>query len=250
MADSLVLTGVKDIKKHTGTEMLRLNPKRGGDSFQLKRWWIAGGNGTTYTTATVFDVTTGAGTVKLAIESNAECNIKIAHDGSFNFAFSGVNEVERAALYTNSYELIEHYVFPSMSGGKIMTVTPPGSATRPSGVSFSTATSVTGTAQVGETLTVTAAVYSGGNNVTGTNLILQVSDTGSGGWTFLEGNPGTASGASVTHVIPASEEGKYIRGSYQVTDDAGVNTSNSPSSSVIIAAESDDEVEVEVEEEI
>ena len=236
MADSLVLTGVKDIKKQTGTEMLRLNPKRGGDSHQVKRWWVAGGNGTVYIDATVFDVTTGSGTVKLAVASSAECKLHIAHDGSFNFSFSKFNEVSRVALFTDTYALIEHYVFPAISGGKIMTVTPPGSASRPSGVSFTTVTSISGTAQVGETLTVTGALYTGGNNITGTNLLLQVSDTGSGGWTFLEGNPGTASGGIVTHVIPESELGKFIRASMQVSDDAGVSSSNSPATSIIIAA--------------
>ena len=39
MADSLVLTGVKDIKKHTGTEMLLTRPKHGGDTHHLKEWW-------------------------------------------------------------------------------------------------------------------------------------------------------------------------------------------------------------------
>ena len=39
MADSLVLTGVKDVKKHTGTEMLLTRPKRGGDTHSLKEWW-------------------------------------------------------------------------------------------------------------------------------------------------------------------------------------------------------------------
>ena len=39
MADSLVLTGVKDVKKHTGTEMLLTRPKRGGDTHALKEWW-------------------------------------------------------------------------------------------------------------------------------------------------------------------------------------------------------------------
>ena len=29
MADSLVLKGVKDVRKHTGTEMLLTNPRRG-----------------------------------------------------------------------------------------------------------------------------------------------------------------------------------------------------------------------------
>ena len=58
MSDSLVLTGVKDIKKHSGTAMLRLNPKRGGATHQIKRWWMNGGNGTVTTAAIVFDVTT------------------------------------------------------------------------------------------------------------------------------------------------------------------------------------------------
>ena len=131
MADSLVLTGVKDIKKHTGTEMLRLNPKHGGDTFHLKRWWVEGGVSTVYVDATVFDVTTGAGTVKLALDTNMSTNVRIDHDGSFNFSFIGINELSRAALFTDTFELIEHYVFPSISGGKVMTVTPPGGASRP-----------------------------------------------------------------------------------------------------------------------
>ena len=43
MADSLVLTGVKDVKKHTGTEMLLTRPKRGGDTHSLKEWWKGSG---------------------------------------------------------------------------------------------------------------------------------------------------------------------------------------------------------------
>ena len=133
MSDSLVLTGVKDVRKHTGTEMLRRNPKGGGDTFQLKRWWVEGGKSTVYVDATVFDVTTGAGTVKLALDTNMSTNVRIDHDGSFNFNFIGVNEVSRAALFTEDFALIEHYVFPAISGGKVMTVTPAGGASRPSG---------------------------------------------------------------------------------------------------------------------
>ncbi len=132
MSDSLVLTGVKDVRKHTGTEMLRRNPKGGGDTFHLKRWWVEGGVSTVYVDATVFDVTTGAGTVKLALATSMSTNVRIDHDGSFNFAFIGVNELSRAALFTDTFELIEHYVFPSISGGKVMTVTPAGGASRPS----------------------------------------------------------------------------------------------------------------------
>ena len=133
MADSLVLTGVKDVRKHTGTEMLRLNPKGGGDTFSLKRWWVGAGVSTCYEPCTVFNVTTGAGTVKLALATKAEgSRIRIDHDGSFNFNFIGAGELSRAALFTETFELIEHYVFPSISGGKVMTVTPAGGASRPS----------------------------------------------------------------------------------------------------------------------
>ena len=166
MADSLVLTGVKDIKKHTGTEMLRLNPKGGGDTFQLKRWWVEGGISTVYEDATVFNVSTGAGTVKLALATSMSTNVRIDHDGSFNFTFIGVNELSRAALFTDTFELIEHYVFPSISGGKVMTVTPAGGASRPtpgpasgpvSGVSLVGTTSTEADGSEGPTAT------SGGN---------------------------------------------------------------------------------------
>ena len=130
MADSLVLTGVKDVKKHTGTEMLLTRPKRGGDTHALKEWW-KGGAGKCYVQCTVFDVTVGGDTCKLAIDSNMSTNLRIDHDGSFGFSFFGPNEVRRAALFTDAYEIIEHYVFPVISGGKVMTVTPAGAAAKP-----------------------------------------------------------------------------------------------------------------------
>ena len=132
MADSLVLTGVKDVKKHTGTEMLLTRPKRGGDTHALKEWWKAGA-GKCYVQCTVFDVTVGLDTCKLVLDSNMSTNVRIDHDGAFGFNFYGINEVRRAALFTASYELIEHYVFPVISGGKVMTVTPAGSASKPGG---------------------------------------------------------------------------------------------------------------------
>ena len=132
MADSLVLTGVKDVRKHTGTEMLLTRPKRGGDTHSLKEWWKAGA-GKCYVECTVFNVTVGGNSVKLAIDSNMSTNLRIDHDGAFNFTFYGSNEVKRAALFTDAYELIEHYVFPAASGGKIMTVTPAGAPPKPDG---------------------------------------------------------------------------------------------------------------------
>ena len=142
MADSLVLTGVKDVKKHTGTEMLLTLPKRGGSTHSLKEWWKTGAN-KCYVMCTVFNVTTATGTVKLVLDTSAGTNVRIDHDGSFNFIFYGMNEVSRAALFTDAYELIEHYVFPRISGGKVMTVTPPGGASRPSVTPPKTFTGVT-----------------------------------------------------------------------------------------------------------
>ena len=157
MADSLVLHGVKDVRKHTGTEMVRLAPRGGGDVFRLKCWWLNGQVSTTYVTATVFQVTTADGTVKLAVDSSVGTNLRIDHDGSFNFNFYHPNEVSRAALFTDSFELIEHYVFPKISGGKIMLVTPPNPASRPD-TSGDSATSVDDVVIVASDGTTTATV--------------------------------------------------------------------------------------------
>ena len=102
MADSLVLTGVKDVKKHTGDEMLLTRPKRGGDSHSVKEWWKSGVS-TVYATCTIFDVTTAAGTVKLVLDTSRGTNVRIDHDGSFNFTFIRPNEIKRAALFTRCY---------------------------------------------------------------------------------------------------------------------------------------------------
>ena len=144
MADSLVLTGTRQVTKHTGTEMLRTDAKRGGNTWQLPRWWVKG-NGTVYVSCTVFKVVAGGETGYLAIEASGEgVNIKITHDGSFNFAFSEMNEVSRAALYDSSMALVEHYVFPRISGGQTMVVTPPNGADRPgTGAPAETLTAVT-----------------------------------------------------------------------------------------------------------
>ncbi len=164
MSDSLVLTGVKDVRKHTGTEMLRLNPKGGGDTFSLKRWWVAGGISTCYEPCTVFNVTTAVGTVKLALATKAEgSRVRIDHDGSFNFSFFGAGEISRACLFTDAFEVIEHYVFPSISGGKVMTVTPPGGASRPSGAPTIGTVAVSGASSStdGSTETYTVTVTGG-----------------------------------------------------------------------------------------
>tara|TARA_R110001592_G_scaffold109327_1_gene304959 strand:- start:1289 stop:2011 length:723 start_codon:yes stop_codon:yes gene_type:complete len=239
MSDSLVLKGVKDVTHHTGNEMRRLNPKGGGDTFQLKRWWIVGGKNTVYTDATVFDVTTSVGTVKLALATNMSTNIKIIHDGSFVFTFGdNSNEINQIGLFTDTFELIEYYVISKQAGAPVVTVNPPGSASRPVApvpLSFTTTSSISGTAQVGETIQITAAEYVGGVGEITTNLILQSSANGTVGWAFVQGSPGAAPGSVTSFVIPEAQEDQYLRASYQVTDSSGLNTSNSPATSQIIA---------------
>jgi len=178
MADSLVLTGVKDVKKHTGTEMLLTRPKRGGDTHSVKEWW-KGGVSTCYAECTIFDVTAGANTVKLVLDTNMSTNVRIDHDGAFGFTFYGSNEIRRGALYTEDMELIEHYVFPSISGGQVMTVTPAGAASKPNAGPAPTIGTVTvsgdAVANNGDTKTYTVSISG-----TATSLTYLWSVTGDG----------------------------------------------------------------------
>ena len=130
MADSLVLTGSRQVTKHTGDEMKRFDSPRGGNTWQVKRWW-AKGNGVVYVDCTVFKVTAGGNTTHLVVESSPSVNLRIDHDGAFGFTFSAFNEVSRAALFTADWEIIEHYVFPSISRGKVMTVVPADAVGKP-----------------------------------------------------------------------------------------------------------------------
>jgi len=133
MADSLILTGVKNVSKHTGKELRLTRPKRGGDTHKIKEWWHAT-NGVQYVDCTIFEVTANGEVLKLAIASGNGTHVRIDHDGKLNFAFYGAKGVTRAALFTRDLGLIEHYVLPTMSGGKVMTVKPQGSSEKPAGV--------------------------------------------------------------------------------------------------------------------
>lgn len=237
MADSLVLKGVKDVKKRTGTGMLLRNPARGGNTHQIKEWWRNSVN-TVYASCSLIKISTSDGVVNLAIATGGRegAFIRIVHDGSFNFNFYDVKDIQRAALFTDQMQLIEHYMFPAIAGGSIVTVTPPGGASRPDPtipVVFSGTTTLSGSPVVGETLTATAPTFTGGTGTVSTNLVFQVSSNGSSNWSLLEGNAGVASGGTATYVITSSEAGKYIRAKYTVTDDVGPNNKNSTVTSVI-----------------
>ncbi len=108
-------------------------------------------------------------------------------------------------------------------------------ASIPPAVAFTSASTLAGAATSGTTLTATAASFTGGRGTVTTNLLFQESATGTGGWSFLDGNPGVVSGGTATFTLTASEVGKYIRASYQVTDDDGTVSSNSASSGQVTA---------------
>ena len=166
MSDSLVLKGLKDVRKHTGSEMLLMNPKRGGNSYPVKKWWALNASQTTYVGCSVFKVTQGGNSVYLAVDTAEMSTIRIDSDAGFLFKFYSPKQCFRAALFTDGWELIEHYLFPKISGGKIMTVTPAGGGSRPSAGPPATTigtVSVTGaaTASDGDTGTYTVAVSGG-----------------------------------------------------------------------------------------
>ena len=50
----------------------------------VESWWCIY---LLYAECTIFDVTTGAGTVKLVLDTNMSTNVRIDHDGAFNFDF-------------------------------------------------------------------------------------------------------------------------------------------------------------------
>ena len=131
MADSLILSGVRGVSKHTGKDLLLTRPKRGGDTHKIKEWWH-GTNGVQYVDCTIFDVTANGQKAKLAVASTNATSLRIDHDGKLNFDFYGARSVSRVALFNQELKLIEHYVLPAMSKGKVMTVKPHGTEDKPS----------------------------------------------------------------------------------------------------------------------
>lgn len=122
MADSLILKGVKDVRKHTGSDLLFRFPKGRGDAqHSLKAWWYAAGVSTQYVKASVFDATTTNGKVKLAVTTSPSSQIRIDFDGAaFTVnSFIAPSNVDYVGVFTEDFELIEYYAMPKQSGGKV-----------------------------------------------------------------------------------------------------------------------------------
>ena len=226
MADKLTYKGGKTVVGSVG-DMALVLPKGGGDFHRVPRWWAKKGT-VTYVEAAIIKVTLDDFTqVRLVLPNvKAHMTVEIRHDGNGNFTFplegGGLERV--AVCGMTSFEPLVEYQFSKISGGSVLKRT---ISSLPSAVSFGSTTAVSGTAEVGETLTFTAATFTGGQGTIETNLVIQTSNNGTSGWSFLKGNPGVASGGSVTYVIPAGQEGKYLRGSFQVTSAGHTKSSNS-----------------------
>jgi hypothetical protein len=154
--------------------------------------------------------------------------VEIRHDGAGEFTFPNPGNLERCIVVgADSLDIIYEYQFAKISGGSVLKRTVGTLPEAPAeSVSFSSQTTLTGTATVGQTLTAVAGTYTGGVGTVTTKLRFQVSDNGSNGWTVLQNFNGVTPGQSKTYTIQAAEDGKYIRASYQITDDEGNTTSS------------------------
>ena len=235
MADKLTYKGGAKVVGNSGTAKLVL-PAGGGDFHRVPKWW--GKKGTvSYVEAAIFKVPLDNGTtVRLILpDVKAHMTVEIRHDGAGNFTFPNEGHLERAAVTaTDSLAVLVEYQFAKISGGAVLkrSISPLPQAPA---VAFGNAINKTGTAQVGQTLTFTAATFTGGQGTIETNLVIQTSNNGTGGWSFLKGNVGVASGGTATYVIPAGQEGKYLRGSFQVTSQGHTKSSNSSATAQIAA---------------
>ena len=239
MADKLTYKGGKDVVNSVGTMKLVL-PKGGGDFHRVPKWW--GKKGTVgYVEAAIFKVPLDDGsTVRLILPGvKAHMTVEIRHDGNAEFVFPNSGNLERAAVVpADNFNLIVEYQFAKISGGSVLKRTVGNLPNQP--VQFSGQSTITGNATVGNTITYTAAEFTGGLGAVSTNLILQVSDSGTGGWAFKAGNPGIASGGAATYAIQPGDETKFFRASFQVTDDNGVQSQNSTAIGPVITTFSED----------
>jgi len=225
MADSLVLKGVKDVRKHTGSEFLRVNPSRGGDTHKIKRWWTPGTVSTVYESCTLLQVTQGGNVCFLALPTEESSSIRVDVAADFVFSFFDIARIKRAALLDASMAVIEHYAFPAISGGKIMTVTPPGAPSRPSG----------------DTTIDSASIAGEENPTSGDTDSYTVSVTGDAtpytySWTATGGTIDSGSGTSSVDVIWGSAGNGSLQCVVDSTNDDFDGTTKTATLSATIAA--------------
>lgn len=223
MADKLTYKGGATVVGHTGTEIELVRPSK-GSMHRFPRWWNKKGT-VAYIECAIFKVTLASGlVVRLVVPaSGGSQTLEIRHDGNGNFTFPVKGSTERVAVIAElSSTIYREYQFSKISGGSVLTRTV---NSYPSAVAFSDGGSITGTLEVGETITINGATYSGGFGSITSSYVLQKSDSGSGGWSTVA----VKSSATSTHNIAAGLDTKYLRVSTQITDDTGLHTRNSAS---------------------
>ena len=120
MAESLTLHGAKDIKRHIGgTDITRMNPKRGGDTHMIKRWW-GGAGSAIYEPCVVFKVARTAGELRLIIPVKESTRLTITYDGTDGFTFTGTQSIDRIGVFDSNLSFCEEYLLPHIVGGKQM----------------------------------------------------------------------------------------------------------------------------------
>lgn len=133
MADSLKLVGIKRVSGQTGSDLSISTPLRGGDHHKIRRWWNDNKNVAPYVNCTKLLVSRTAGDVVLMVPTSSDTRLDIKFNGDTEWSFGPTSRsVNRVGVFTTSLELIEEYVFPVISGGKIMKTIPAGAASYPS----------------------------------------------------------------------------------------------------------------------
>ena len=230
MADKLIYKGGANVVGQTGSEMQLVLP-RSGDIHSFPRWWNKKGT-VAYVDCAIFKVTLGSGlVVRLIIPiKQGAMTLEIRHDGSGNFTFPVKGSIERIGVFHETDStLYKEYQFSKISGGSVLTRTV---SSYPAGIAFTDSGSITGTIQVGETITINGAAFTGGIGTVTELYVLQKSDTGSGGWSTVA----TSATEPFTNTLGAALEGKYLRVSTQLSDDAGNKTRNGTATVAVAAA--------------
>ena len=222
MADKLTYKGGATVVGHTGTEIELVRPSK-GSMHRFPRWWNKKGT-VAYIECAIFKVTLASGlVVRLVVPASGGAQtFEIRHDGNGNFTFPIKGSTERVAVIAEgSSTIYREYQFSKISGGSVLTRT---LNAYPDAVAFSDSGSITGTLEVGESITINGATYTGGFGDVTAQYVLQKSDTGSGGWSsvIIKNNQ------TSTYTLGAGLETKYLRVSTQITDDSGKATRNTP----------------------
>ena len=235
MAESLTLHGAKDIKAHrppaTGGKVIsRINPKRGGDTHMIKRWW-GGAGSALYEPCILLKVARTAGEIRLAIPITESTRLTISYDGADDFTFSNVMSIDRVGVLGADMKFIQEYRLPHIVGGKQMKVTPAGN-TLPGG----------GSAPAPATPTLVTPTITGNLTATASNTENYVSAMGAGATSSTATIAWTSSDTAAIISTPSAVDTDIsfsVAGTFNVTvtysDPAATPTSVTATISVVVS---------------